>query len=48
MLHYVLIHIQGKTVNPRHELHKVCFDIQVTEFLKQGTDDNTLHGFLTQ
>jgi len=46
MLHYVLLHIQGKAVNPRHELSKVCYVIWVREFLKQGTEDNTLHRFL--
>jgi len=48
MLHYVFLHIQGKAVNPIHELNKVCYDIQIREFLKQGTEDNTLHGFLAQ
>jgi hypothetical protein len=48
MLYYVLLLIQGKGVNPRHELNKVCYDIQIREFLKQGTEDNTLHKFLAQ
>jgi hypothetical protein len=48
MLHYVLLHIQGKAVNPRHELNKVCYDIQVREFLKQGTENNALHEFMAQ
>jgi len=48
MLHCVLLHIQGKEVNTIHELNKVCYDIQVREFLKQGTEDNALHRFLAQ
>lgn len=48
MLNYVLLHTLGKAVNPRYELNKVCYDIQVRECLKQGTEDNTFHRFLAQ
>jgi len=48
LLHYVLLQKQGKAVNPIHELNKVCYDIQVREFLKQGAEDNTLHRFMAQ